>query len=152
MVRYIISPAEGHWRGRGEVSVFSKPDIVEKWVCVSCGVIDCGHHCCCTVGWQQVQMSAWSTLFCTWAGWSGDWMSCPSAAARHGEDERGCLGWLWSCSTSSSSPLTPDFSSPNPTTELAFSTSLFSLLASPALMPPPQHITAENCEEQSTGY
>lgn len=32
--------------GEGEVSVPSVPDTVEKWVCVCCGVIDCGHHLC----------------------------------------------------------------------------------------------------------
>ncbi len=32
---------------------------MKKGLCVLCGVIDCGHHCCCTVWGQQVQMSIW---------------------------------------------------------------------------------------------
>ncbi len=84
-------------------------------------------------------MSAWSVPFCTWVGWSGGWISCPSATARHGEDERGFPGWLWFCPSSwlQAVQFQPDHRAGLP----------YQLVESTGLTTPAHH-----SEEQCTGY
>ncbi|KAK0154415.1 hypothetical protein N1851_003492 [Merluccius polli] len=70
------------------------------------------------------------------------WLKVPptSATAYHGGDGEGLMLSLVLLSTTASR-----LPSSSPTTELTFLTSLLSLLVSPALMPPSQHVRAKNC-------